>query len=396
MQECVKKRFRVILLTTEDDVKKAKLTSILEDKRIEIVFVRKGKKLFNKVFLPICENEHVVMLTCEPVEYVAAELYRRTCNNKSFVHYLVLPHFTGNAYYPERYFKVDTIRNYIWNYWKKLISQIDDNNTLVAFSMKHLEYYEKNYNIHIINKEKKLIPLGNVNSDIDQNILRYRVGNRAERFEIVTCTRFDFPHKGYVVGLIKSVAKLMSKYLQIYLTIVGDGDDRNILEKEISSYPTSIKNRIVLVGFLTPEKVREVFAKASLNIGVAGALIDGAAEGVISIPVRHYSYECEGYGYFEDVPDMFLSEEKGDSIEKYIEEVIQMDDDCYLQHCISAKNTAITIRNRNRMRLIDLMENTDVGIGLSLTATDILIARVINYYSIFAKKILNISPYKGD
>ena len=95
----------------------------------------------------------------------------------------------------------------------------------------------------------------------------------------------------------------------------------------------------------------------NLNIGVGSTIIDGALTGLISIPVRHYTEECEGYGYLPLNKKYLTSIEKGEPIEKYIEEVINMDKSEY--QYLSLKSYETYSKQEDSTNVLMSMKNVD-------------------------------------
>lgn len=97
---------------------------------------------------------------------------------------------------------------------------------------------------------------------------------------------------------------------------------------------------IKLLGEASPDEISNYMKEAHLNISVAGAVGDGARNGVLSIPARNYCIgECEVYGYLPDSRLKSTSLEKGILVDDFIEEVILMSNEEYIQKCIDSYNT---------------------------------------------------------
>ena len=87
-----------------------------------------------------------------------------------------------------------------------------------------------------------------------------------------------------------------------------------------------------MLGFIKPDDLAYYFDRAHINISVAGGMTEGAKNGVISIPTRHYSYACEVYGFLPESIERNLSDEPGQSVVPFIESVINMSNQDYVKY----------------------------------------------------------------
>ena len=152
----IEKGNRVIWLTTESCAKESNFKHITDDPKVEKVFAKRGYRWLPHKKIKFSEKEEVVMISCEPIDFARGESIRDYAKNvKSFNHYLILPHFTGNAYYPERYFKSKLGKKYWFHITKSFVRKLIENDSIRAFSLKHLEEYEKNYGVVVISSAQK-------------------------------------------------------------------------------------------------------------------------------------------------------------------------------------------------------------------------------------------------
>ncbi len=355
----VKKGYRVIWLTTPSCQRDSMYKDISEDSRIEKVYTKRGWRWNPHKKIKFNDDESITMLSFELIDFMRAEKIRAyTKNVKSFNHYYILPHFTGNAYYPERYFK-SSFFNGIWHKrLKKYAKILVEQDCIRAFAEKHLDSFEKNYEVEIKDKATKRLKRINSTENFNEDLARKRAEERKNEFIITTCARFDFPHKGYMLGLVDEFKTLKEQYSQLKLVIVGYGDGEKQLKEKIQALPQNVSNDIILTGALPPDKLLEQFKKSHLNVGLAGALLEGAKCGLPSLLVRHYSESCETYGYVSDVQGSFLKLEPGEDIKSYIKYAIEASDDDYIE--ISKKDyTTICNLNESDPEYIYKQTNND-------------------------------------
>ena len=109
---------------------------------------------------------------------------------------------------------------------------------------------------------------------------------KRECFNIVSISRFDFPHKGYLLGLIRAYGRLKEKYPQVALCIIGYGPGKPLVEKEIKRLNKKAQQDLSLLGEVDSADFPKVLKEMHLNISVAGSVGVGARNGVLSIPAR--------------------------------------------------------------------------------------------------------------
>ena len=391
MRYAVSQKYRVIWFTTKKHMEIADFKDIVNDYRIEKIFVGQGIHIFDEIDISFNKHENIIMLSCEPMAFVIAEKLKSKFKGNSFSNFLLLPHFTGNAYYPERFFKKVLMDKLFFKIFQDMANKIVNNNALLAFSEKHLLTYEKIYKVKISEKANKVLKPIFLNKPILSEVeLEEKAKNRKKKFEIITCARFDFPHKGYIVGLIKAFNNLKKCYPQLTLTIVGYGEGERYLKEIIDKLPKDSKDSIKLLGKLLPQELQKAFRNSTLNIGLAGALIVGARCALPSISVRHYTYDCECYGFYEDSLDYSLSTKPGENIEFYIRQLINCSDEEYVLHGISAYDKANNSKNVDPEYIFKQYNISNESIFSKL---DILKFKFINFMICIMIKFFKLKSY---
>ena len=394
MQYSLRKKYRVIWLTTPMHIENPFYKELVKNKKVEKVYVGHGRTTFRKVNVNLGKKENVVMVSCEPLYFIAAEELRRRAKTNTFFHYLILPHFTGNAYYIERYFDNKFLKKLCYGFMKKLVQKWERENCILGFSPKHLDYYEKNYDVTIKDKENKVLKAIEDKFPVNIDKIKEKAQKRPISFKIISCARFDFPHKGYLIGLIEKFDFLYKKYPQLSLTIVGDGPGRQEIEKIYNNLESEVQKAIKFTGLLSREDLLTEFSLSTLNIGVAGGLLDGAKCALPSIVVRHYSYTCEAYGFLENSRDKLLSSEKGQfSIDKCIEKVIKMSNEEYEQHALLAYETAYSFKEIDPDYLFKRQNRSSIA---TISPIERLIGKCINYACWFEGRILGKPGYNEE
>lgn len=324
---------RVIWITTTHCLQEIAFTGIADDPRLEIVISERWNRYFGVADIRFQESERVVMISCRAMSYIVAEEIKRRARVRSFQHFFTVAHFAGSAYYPDRYLKHKWVRSIVFHFWKKIVSRLVENDCLRAFSLKHLECYEDYYGVPIPDKPDKVIPAFDfAHREFDLPNAENRARERSRRFVITTCSRFTFPHKGYLLGLIDAFRIIKAKYPYAELWIIGHGEGETALREKIGMLPPDAQSGVKMVGLVSPDDLQGYYKQSNLIVGLAGAIWDGAMSGIPSLVVRHYCYDCETYGYFGDASNKVLSEEQGEGIVPYIEATINMEQEAYIDH----------------------------------------------------------------
>lgn len=391
MEHSLKNCYRVIWLTNQVCDNESCYKNITNHPKVEKIYIKSGYHWEYNVKIAFHAQEKITMFSCEPLHFLRGENLRKKYKNvKSFSHYLVLPHFTGCAYYPERFFKFKFIHRFYFSYMKHIATKLNNFNCIRAFALKHLENYEKNYNISIRNKTDKI--LASVKEPIyhSEDFWENKADERKRIFNIVTCARFDFPHKGYLVGLIDCYKLLKLKHSQIKLTIVGYGNGQALLEKKISELPFEIRKDIDLQGALTNEELREQFCEGHLNVGLAGALADGAYCGLPSLLVRHYTYDCETYGQISDIQGTLLKTEKGENLIPFVEKFINMTNEEYIYNC---KKDYLFVQNLKTYNPNYIFEQCNSEEQLFFSKKELKRAKILNFFCYIKQKFFGVKSY---
>ena len=249
---------------------------------------------------------------------------------RSFKVFYLLPHFKDWLYYPEEIIPRPFV-NYAKSKIRKVYYEADNLNQLLFFGKKHAKELYDRYGIAISDVNKKLVHEIESNSEFDIEKAKCRAARKC--FTIITCGRFDFPHKAYILGLISAYEILKKEFKDIRLIIVGYGLGQSKIENKISNMDEECKKDIILTGAVSPDVLIKYFDESHVNISVAGAVKAGAITGLVSIPARHYSETCEVYGFLPESKQYTLSDVPGEDVKKYIRYLINVDEYKYIDLC---------------------------------------------------------------
>lgn len=330
MRYSAKQGHRVIWFTSQGNIEKAEQRDIIENPDIEKVLFYGGReKLFRKTTkFELKPEEDVVMISFIPEDYIWAEQFREKYKCKSFYHHLILMNFFGWLTYPEDEFKTNFIIERRKKFSDKIAHQLDKNNNIRAFDEKQLGAFKERYGLNIDVSSKNLLKAFPVEDAFGESELWDKAKSRDEEFIIATCARFQFPHKGYMLGLLDVFKELKKKYPKVKLVVIGDGE-RDKFNERFNTLPDEVKKDITLTGALPFTELNVTYKKCHMCIGLAGAISTSASLGLPSLVTRHDTLECETYGFYQDV-DSVLKSDPGIDIMPFIEEVIECSDEEYV------------------------------------------------------------------
>lgn len=275
------------------------------------------------------KEEDIVVLSFDPMSMARALQLALEYREFHITPYYVVPNTTGNLYYLERYFNGKK-RKRIQRKLAGFLSRWEHMGLVRFFNKLQIQSLENNYEIKITQGESKILRGVYGITDLNQDNLSKR--SKRVDFTIGTLGRFDYPHKGYMLGLVRAYGRLKEKYPDIRLKIGGYGPGETLLKKEIEKLPLSFQEDIKLTGPVSPKEMDQFYSEVHLNISVAGAVWEGVKRGVLSIPARNYCEgACEVYGFLPDSGSKTTSLETGEPVEPYIEHVLTCSEDEYIR-----------------------------------------------------------------
>jgi len=117
---------------------------------------------------------------------------------------------------------------------------------------------------------------------------------------LLTITRFDFPFKGYVLGLINSFGNLSFRFENLYLTIIGYGDGEYKVKQKIEALPENIRRKIYLVHKVPYSEISDYIDSCDLFIGMGTTVLDVSNRNKITIVPVAYQLGNLATGFFYD------------------------------------------------------------------------------------------------
>ena len=276
-----------------------------------------------------CDDAQITLVAFFMNSYILADAFKEKCDWCRVETFFFVNHYTEWINYPETAFSMP-IRPIVKKRFENIFSKMNENDNIRYFTTRHINVMQDSYGYHINkNREELIVPSATIMKPFDPKRVE-QIYDR-EEFKILSPLRFDFPHKGFIIGLIKTYGELKENYPNLQFTIVGSGPDEYQVKKAIQELPEFARKDIALNGTCSPEKLNDYYLDASLNIGVAGCFSGGAKLGVLSLPARNYCMDCETYGFPPDSIQLSVSTDPGLPIKDFIIRVLNMSKEEYIQ-----------------------------------------------------------------
>lgn len=325
--------FQVLIVNTGTKSEDPSYQSIIKDSKIGLV--NSSSKIEISIYSYAHEHKvkEITIITFTIPDYIYIKSVQSIfCHHRLSTFYYV-PNFKGRYYYLEETFD-GYIKKAIRSRMTAIIQKMDKNDEIRYFSGKHQSVMTDYYGCQL--KERLLetrVPRTPLDADVFDETKRREIYRRDE-FRIISVSRFDFPHKGFIIGLIKEYGQLKKNYPNLTYTIIGYYDQGlQEIMRAIDRLDENAKKDIHVLGKCGPDELALHYADANINISVAGCCSLGAKVGIISLPTRHYSYECEVYGFYSTHKHMNTSSDPGIPVAQFIEKIISMTEQEYVDVC---------------------------------------------------------------
>jgi hypothetical protein len=273
------KNFRVVLLTLKE-IDSIALSVDINKIDFEHYIYNVGNKIFSTkdgVSLRFDKKEKVWVNTQFLPEFlICYNLLRSNKFNCFFIHTIFIVHPYSSFLFGENF-------NFLGRTLMKIL--LRDSNLLfmdeacVAACIDFYNLDKNNFNLQIYR-----LPFL-VSSDESTVAIK----SISPLFNILTISRFEFPFKGYVLGLINAFANICHDYDgEVQLTIIGYGRDKFKVDELINSLPVQVSNKITVLDEVPYSKINEYIEKCSLFVGMGTTILDAAnLNKMIIVPVAY-------------------------------------------------------------------------------------------------------------
>lgn len=274
------------------------------------------------------EKEEELFITVFDIRtlFIAFRIRNKYKNNAVQILYL-LPLFTGSTILPDQDFR-GVIKKYVASFSKRIYEKVFLAGSLFSFSYAFFRAIESHYCTALPESEQYVFHTAKRRKPFDEASAVETF--KSDKFRIISAGRFEFPHKGFLLGLIDVFARLKPKHENLELIIIGDGPDKDQVISLLKSLPEETRSAVTLMNPTSPDKLVDIMKKCNLNISVAGCATLGARHGIPTLPARHYHRECEVYGFIPESMNMTTETIPGLPVDNFIERAMKMSLDEYL------------------------------------------------------------------
>jgi hypothetical protein len=117
---------------------------------------------------------------------------------------------------------------------------------------------------------------------------------------ILTISRFEFPFKAYILGLIDAFSRLVKENGDMQLTIIGYGDGEAIVKEKIMALVPDIQNKIELINQVPYSEIGDYIDRCDVYVGMGTTILDAANHNKICITAVSYQESDFSIGFFHD------------------------------------------------------------------------------------------------
>lgn len=315
-----------------------------------------------KEYIGRCNLEEITVITFTIPDFVFFKQQQKDFSQYRIDTYYYVPNFKGRFYYLEETF-FGCFKTSVRKRMGNIIREMHENDEIRYFAASHQEVMSKYYEYSLEHTifESRVPPIP-TKEDVFDEQNRREVFNRKE-FKMLSVSRFDFPHKGFIIGLIGIYGELKKKYPYLTYDIIGYYDaGLKMIHEAIEKLESEAKKDIHIYGKCSPEELPARYLDANINISVAGCCSLGAKEGVPSLSPRHFTYECEVYGFYNTHKHMVTSDEPGLPVAPFIEKVINMDEEAYIKLCKAEFDERHVVWTKSSVLDHNKIQNRNMGV----------------------------------
>ncbi len=317
--------YRVILLTVtpihESILNDAKNIDFEHYIHKTTEFYSLGKKLsFNS------QEKPIVITQFMPEFLRCFRILRKKNYGVEFKHLLYIVHPDSTLYRPK----------FLTYFARIMILRLLYRNALVFMDETCVKNCREFYNL----KETVKFDIFRLPMFINNNCDTYSFKN--EIFNILTISRFEFPFKGYVLGLIHSFEKLSKKYPFLTLTIIGHGEGKSEVDALIANLPLTISSKITLLEKIPYHKINNYIMKCDTFVGMGTTVLDAANSNKIVIMAIAYQMQNFSAGFFHEnyysIGEVYKSRISYPVFEDLIESVVNLGESEFIDSAKRSKN----------------------------------------------------------
>ncbi len=251
-----------------------------------------------------------------------------------------------------------------------------------------LEYAEQEYKTAI--SRDAIVKLGYDIEELNDEVINARCQNRRV-FRILSVSRFDFPTKGYQLGLIEAMPELIKKYPNVSLEVIGSDEVKHAITgdvvfiEKLNAVPELVRKNITWIKKVEYSNLRTFYESANLLVGMGSTVLEASSYGLPSIVVAYNTTQLEPIGFFHDNSDVIGEASKPDthreSFSELVGKIYNMDNEKYL--ITQRKTYEMYAREYSIDRVMETLlklDNDDVRVTVFLSIFNAGITKIKRWY----------------
>lgn len=220
-----------------------------------------------------------------------------------------------------------------------ILDKINNNNELIFMDEECYEQCRLYYDYKEKQLNRNIIFLSFDCKCFNKDIVNKRINNKCKN--ILTVTRFEFPFKGYVIGLIKDFKILSEKYPDLSLSIIGYGNGIDKVKETIKE--NNLEKKINLIGKTDYKELQKFYKDAYIYIGMGTTLLDAANNCTPGIIIASYQYGTNIIGEWYKHSSIVGGISKNNkclenNLNNLIEKIISYSSEDYMKLCFETHN----------------------------------------------------------
>lgn len=326
-----------------------------------------------------------IFLTYRLNEYFLVERFRRTLDVTKSLLYVV--HHYG-LIQDSTYSVLRELRR---KFYRGVIAKMLNHQSIIFMDFRSLEETQKYYNIDIEGNQSVVFHLPMKVEEHDDAKIAHKL--TLETFNLLTIARAEFPFKGYIIGLIDDFGTLCASYDNLTLTIISFGEHQNQIVEKINELPDAVRMKVNLIGQTPYSDLPAYFGKTHVYLGMGTTILDAVNNGVPSIVMQPYTYECNSSGFFHQQPELLASYEGLSPSIYYTELVINMSIPEYIELCDTERQALEKHYDSETIitYLTDIERKREVGV---VTDFELIKHKCLSDFFAMAKELKTISSKK--
>lgn len=286
-----------------------------------------GGVLFKENISKLIDGKSVVILTSRIHTLVQFSVWRDQYSDPArikVIHYVLHPYYSAAS---QRKIFNFPYRRYLLHQFGKNIIFMDEQTHNIAE-----EYYKKEIPINQYYRLGCFVP------KLDEQVISKKLKNNKRK--VLVMSRFDFPFKGYVIGVIKECNEVLEKYKDVNFSFIGSGKGSSEFEQYYLEVERKYPHRVEWIKGVSYDSLPDYFHDCYCFMGMGTSLLDAAKTGTPGLVACCYTRNADFRGWWNDNPKV-LGEYASKSIfvndlVGFVDEMMSWDDEEYIHKSVDS------------------------------------------------------------